>query len=191
MRISGTRGQFWLNDEKTRNAAGWNLDYRYLAGKQDQFSFGFTGSQFRFVQDTLRPNNFNLRQVALGWLHGTESGQSVFGFTLLRGVENATDQRPDGDKPFYGGRLSIQSAFQGNLGVFLTGGGQRGKYSQVNALFDLTRDDTLYDATVGVTWSFAKGWSLRPQVVYLKNKSNLPLFEFTRTDVSLNLRVDF
>jgi len=38
---------------------------------------------------------------------------------------------------------------------------------------------------------FRRNWSLRPQVVYYKNKSNLPLFEYDRTDVSVNLRRDF
>jgi len=51
--------------------------------------------------------------------------------------------------------------------------------------------DSLYDLTAGMTWSFAKGWSLRPQVVYYRNKSNLPLFEYDRTDASINLRLDF
>ena len=75
--------------------------------------------------------------------------------------------------------------------AFFLGGVQRGKYSDVNVLFDTKRVDSLYDVTAGITWSFAKNWSLRPQVVYYKNKSNLPLFEYDRTDVSVNLRRDF
>jgi hypothetical protein len=51
--------------------------------------------------------------------------------------------------------------------------------------------DTLYDMVAGLSWSFTPGWSLRPQLVYLKNKSNVSLFEYDRTDLSLNLRVDF
>ena len=77
------------------------------------------------------------------------------------------------------------------IGAFFLGGVQRGKYSDVNALFNSKRVDNLYDVTAGVTWSFAKGWSLRPQLVYYKNKSNLTLFEYDRTDASINLRADF
>jgi hypothetical protein len=58
-------------------------------------------------------------------------------------------------------------------------------------LFGDKRKDTLYDLVAGVTWTFAPGWSLRPQVVYLKNDSNLALFDYERTDVSLNVRKDF
>jgi outer membrane protein len=85
----------------------------------------------------------------------------------------------------------LKTALSGAVGAFFLGGVQRGKYSEVNALFDTRRVDSLYDLTAGMTWSFAKHWSLRPQVVYYKNKSNLPLFAYNRTDVSVNLRRDF
>ncbi len=43
----------------------------------------------------------------------------------------------------------------------------------------------------GVSWSIAKGWSVRAQLLHLENDSNQDLYEYDRTDVSLNLRVDF
>jgi hypothetical protein len=43
----------------------------------------------------------------------------------------------------------------------------------------------------GVSWTFAPGWSLRPQLIYIKNDSNIALFEYERTDLSINLRKDF
>ena len=65
-----------------------------------------------------------------------------------------------------------------------------GEYSEVNPLFGTNRVDTLGDITLGVSWAFAKGWSLRPQVLYMQNDSNQSLYKYDRTDVSLNLRLD-
>ncbi len=61
----------------------------------------------------------------------------------------------------------------------------------MNPLFVVEREDELYDVVAGASWSIAKGWSLRAQVLYLENDSNIDLFEYDRTDASLNLRVDF
>jgi tetratricopeptide (TPR) repeat protein len=190
LRVGGTGGRFWLHNDLTRDSEGWTADYRYLASKRDQITLNTSGYRFRFVPEALKVNNFDLQQWALGWLRGSADGRGAFGFTVIGGVEKATD-RLDGDKPFYGARITLQSTWTPTVGAFLVGGAQRGKYSRVNVLFDLTRVETLYDATAGITWSFAKGWSLRPQVQHYKNDSGIPLFEYDRTDVSVNLRADF
>jgi tetratricopeptide (TPR) repeat protein len=149
-RLTLSGGGYWLNDIRTRDSQGQSLDYRYLVTKSDQFNVAVGGSQFKYVPESLRTNDFRLDQGSLGWLHGSSDGRTVYGVTALGGVE-----------------------------------------TQTNTAFDLTRLDTLYDATLGVTWSFTKGWSLRPQVIRLRNKSSIPLFEFDRTDASLNVRLDF
>jgi tetratricopeptide (TPR) repeat protein len=190
-RFGVTGGRYWLGGEKTRDASGWTADYRYLVTKRDQLSFSAVGSRFRFLPDALKANSYNLYQGAVGWLGAASDGRGAVGLTLIGGVEKETNGRPDGDKPFYGARLTLQSALTDRVGAFFLGGVQRGKYSRVNPLFNLTRVDTLYDATAGVTWSFARGWSLRPQVLYLKNRSGIRLFEYDRTDISVNLRMDF
>jgi tetratricopeptide (TPR) repeat protein len=190
-RVGLNGGRYWLDHEKTRNGLGLTVDYRHLLTKQDQLSVNAGATRYRFIPDALQVNDFNLYQLAVGWLRGAADGSSVFGLTVLAGREKATNGRADGDKPLWGVRFTAQTALSGSVGAFFLGGIQRGKYSDVNALFDTKRVDSLYNVTAGITWSFAKNWSLRPQVVYYKNKSNLPLFEYDRTDVSVNLRRDF
>ena len=183
-------GRFRLDDVDTRDTGGSTLDYRYLASKQDQVSLGFSGSRNKFLPAALQINSYDLYQGTIGWLHASADGRGAAGLTLLAGKERETAGRVDGDRPFLGVRVSLQRSFAGTVGAFLQAGAQRGEYELVNPLFGTKRDETLYDLSAGATWVFAKGWSLRPQVQYLKNKSNLPLFGFERTDVSLNLRWD-
>jgi hypothetical protein len=190
-RLGFNAGRYWLDYDKTRDSVGSTVDYRHLVTKQDQFIVNAGASRFHFLSEDLKVNNFDLYQAAMGWLHASADGRAAAGLTIVYGKENATNGRSDGDKPFYGARITLQSAFTDQIGAFVLGGVQRGKYSQVNELFDTRRVDTLYDVTAGMAWSFAKGWSLRPQVVYYKNKSNISLFQYDKTDVSLNLRVDF
>src|SRR6267143_1708302 len=191
VRVGVNGGRYWLDHEKTRDSLGLNADYRYLLTRQDQLNVNAGATRFRFIPESFKVNDFNLYQLAIGWLRGAADGRGAFGLTVLAGRENATNGRADGDKPFWGARLTAQTALSESVGAFFLGGVQRGKYSDVNVLFDSKRVDSLYDVTAGMTWSFARNWSLRPQVVYYKNKSNLPLFEYDRTDVSVNLRRDF
>lgn len=189
-RLALTGGRFWLDGEKTRDSTGATLDYRYLAGKQDQVSLGLAASHNKFLPDALEINDYDQYQVSIGWLHGAADGRGAAGLTLTGGIESEISGRVEGDKPFVGARLTLQRTLGDTVGAFFVAGAQRGKYAEINPLFGITRDDTFYDLTLGVSWNFAKGWSLRPQVLYLKNQSNLPLYEYDRTDVSLNLRVD-
>ena len=136
--------------------------------------------------------NINARTLpgSCGLRRAASPRRGAAGLTLLAGAENETSGRVDGDKPFVGMRVMLQRAFADTVGGFLLAGAQYGEYAEVNPLFGAKREDTLYDVTLGLSWGFAKGWTLRPQVLYMKNRSNLPLFEYDRTDVSLNLRLD-
>lgn len=189
-RLALTGGRFWLDDLKTRDSGGATLDYRYLAGKQDQLTVGVSGSRYKFLPDGLQINSYELYQGSFGWLHGAADGRGAVGVTLIAGVEKELNGRVEGDKPFVGMRIMLQRALTSRVGGFLLAGGQRGEYSDANPLFGAKRVDKFYDVITGLSWAVAKGWSLRPQVLYMKNRSNLPLFEYARTDVSLNLRVD-
>lgn len=190
-RVGFVTGRFWLEDEKARDSIGLMTDYRRLFGKQDQISVAALATHFEFLPELLQINDYNLYQVAVGWLHATANGRAAIGATLVGGIEKETNGREDGDKPFFGGRLTLQRSLTDRLGMFFVGGAQRGKFSKENPLFGMTREETLYDAVAGVSWTFAKGWSLRPQILHIKNDANIPLFEYDRTDVSLNLRKDF
>jgi hypothetical protein len=190
-RVGLTGGRYWLDYEKTRDNFGLTGDFRYAVTKQDQVSVNALATRLRFLSEALSINNAELFQLTTGWLRAFFDGRAAAGLAFVVGKENATNGRDDGDKPFYGARVTLQAAFSDSIAGFFLAGVQRGKYSQVNVLFDTTREDRLYDVTTGLTWSIAKGWSLRPQLVYYKNHSNIALFEYDRTDVSLNLRADF
>jgi hypothetical protein len=190
LRVALTGGRFWLDDTKTRDSVGGTVDYRYLAGKQDQITFGLSASRNEFLPAALVVNSYDLVQGSVGWLHAAADGLGAVGFTLLGGSELETEGRVDGDKPFVGLRVILQRTLSSQFGAFVAAGVQYGEYAEVNPLFGTARKDTLGDVTLGVSWALAKGWSLRPQVLYMKNDSNQGLYDYDRTDISLNLRLD-
>lgn len=191
LRLGLIGGTYRQDNTTLRQGYGLAGDWRYLASPRDQLSVSAAATRFRFVPELFKSNDFDNYLAALGSLLSVNDGRGAFGLTVLGGYEDATRDRVDGDKRFAGFRLTLQNAFSDQVGGFLLAGAQRGYYSQNNPIFGFKRRDSLYDVTAGVTWSFAPGWSLRPQVVYIKNDSNMALYEYDRTDVSVNLRVDF
>jgi hypothetical protein len=53
------------------------------------------------------------------------------------------------------------------------------------------REEVLYDVAMGLTWTVAKGLSIRPQLSLVKNTSNADLYSYDKVDFSINARYDF
>jgi len=52
-------------------------------------------------------------------------------------------------------------------------------------------NDHLQDVTLGLNWRSAPNWTVRPQVTYSENRSNIALSEFWRTEATITVRYDF
>jgi tetratricopeptide (TPR) repeat protein len=190
-RIGVAAGKYALDYEPTRDNAGVTAEFRTLLNPTNQLTVNAQLTRYEFRPVLLQENDYDLFQSTVGWLGVVNEGRGALGVSLLGGIERARGGRIDGDKPYIGGRLTVQNSFTDTVGAFFLAGAQRGKYKDFNIAFGERRKDTLYDVAMGVTWTFTPGWSLRPQLVYIKNDSNLALFEYDKTEASINLRKDF
>lgn len=181
-------GRYWLDDRRNRDNLGVNLDWRLSLDASNQVSAGLFLMRYRY--DTLALNDMDYASLTLGW-NGALTPSLAVGLLLGAGEEQARNGRPDGDKRFVGARANLQAAVARNLGAFATAGVQWGDYQVVNPTFNDERKDVLYDATIGVSWTFADRWSLQPQLIWIRNDSNIPTSDFDRTDYLLLLRRDF
>ncbi|MDX1432732.1 MAG: tetratricopeptide repeat protein [Gammaproteobacteria bacterium] len=191
VRVSGRYGTYILDNSTLRDVYGGTVDWLYALGTTDQLNLTATYSAYRFKDDLLESNDFDGYGLALAWNHALLGGKALVGTSINLGYEDAINNRIDGDNTIYGLTLTGQASVTDSVGVFAVGGVQRGDYDQLNPLFQRTRTDTYWTATGGVTWTFHRNFSLRPQVSWSQNDSNIPLNEFDRYDVSLNLRASF
>ena len=107
------------------------------------------------------------------------------------GVETETEGRVDGDKHLVGMRTGAQWACAESCDAYANIGLQYGKYQSNNLLFEVRREDVQYDAKLGVNFRFAKHWSFRPQLVFVRTDSNVIIHDYKRYDVTVSLRRDF
>jgi hypothetical protein len=136
--------------------------------------------------------NFDQSILGANWLHVMPDGRSsAYGSLFLGQERDVTGLRPDGDKHFAGLRAGGQAALLDDLEFFGSLGWNRGTYSRINALFLTNRRDVLYDATAGFNWHWKKNWSVRPQLTWTHNQSNIAIYGYDRINASLSLRRDF
>ena len=51
--------------------------------------------------------------------------------------------------------------------------------------------DNLYEFGGGLVWEFVKTWSLRPEILYIRDQSNAVGFNYSSTEVWINIRKAF
>jgi outer membrane protein len=65
------------------------------------------------------------------------------------------------------------------------------KYGGPDPLFMETRKDDQWDVTLGLIYKWTPEWTVIPLISYTNNRSNLEVFKYDRTAVSVSLRYNF
>lgn len=190
-RLGGTFGQFNLAHIKNRDSYGLTGDWRHSLNPGNQLNlFGQYGRN-RFADSTMQVNDFDQLVVGTGYLHLLGDGKTALFSSLNWVSERAVNDRADGNKTGYGLRLGGQISFRDTLEVFTNVGYQLGRYDKENLAFLTGRNDKQLDVSLGGNWHRDQYWTIRPQVSYSNNNSNIPIYSFDRLDASITVRRDF
>ena len=178
-----------------RNALGLNLEWRHNCSPSDLASLFAAATHQRFPDISV--NNVNSVAVGAGWMHAFSGGRKPLLYTSVAlGQDNAMEQLANGAD--YGkrfaltrlyGQLSLSDTSEVFGGIGLLYRADRAAYARSNnASYG---NDHMTDITIGWNWRFARNWSVRPQVTYAENRSNVPLSEYRRTEATITVRYDF
>ena len=191
VRAGLTAGQYSLNQVRVRDTVGATVDWRMTVDTASQWSLGGAYTDATYADPTTANQNTQTSALTAGWLTSFSDGSAVFSLTGTLGMEKGVGGRDDGDRRFYGPRLTLQKSFNEKLGGYASVGATFSRYSGTNAIYLLQRDESLYDLALGVTWSGGSGFSLRPQFSAIRNTSNAALYGYDKNDFSINVRFDF
>jgi hypothetical protein len=199
-RIGGMAGRYNLARVHDHNSSGFSADWRHVYSPTNQMSISAQYGRNRFVDPAMTIDDFDQTTLGTGWLHVLEDGQSVLFGSLFLANENdvapitptnPSGGRADGNKNSLGLRAGGQTAIGEETELFANLGLQSGVYDKTNASFLLKRKDHLFDLSMGANWHWDKNWTLRPQLNYTRNYSNIVIYSYNRMDVSLTIRRDF
>lgn len=192
-RVGILGGQYTLANIRNRNTTGVTAEWRHTYSPANQLAMFVQSSRYRFVDPAMKTNDFDQNVLGAGWLHVLENGKSALFGSLYLGTENdvAVGGRVDGAKRFSGLRIGGQRSFNDRMEWFASIGGQFGDYTKSNVVFSRQRSDRQYDLSLGANWHRDELWSIRPQLSFSRNDSNIAIYGYDRTDISLTIRRDF
>ncbi|PCI60996.1 MAG: hypothetical protein COB35_07415 [Gammaproteobacteria bacterium] len=113
-------------------------------------------------------------------------------FSLSLGQENADDGLfKHLGRDFYGLSYRLTGQLSDNILVNAQLDYIRSNYQADHPLFVKTRNDSTFKASAYYQQYFAKYWSWIAKIVYIKNSSDLVLYDYDRTVVSTAIRYQF
>lgn len=196
--IVGLRGRAsYRGDSNWRNDFGLYGNYRVRLDPDNQVGTGLEVRQRRYPTGPLRERTRNIVEASGSWTHSLLDGKASFTLAGQAGREFNTE-RADGDANFFGLSPSVGFSITRNLGGFAFFWWQNERYSieRLGAPGDSlvgigTRNDNLYEVGGGLTWQFLPTWSLNPEILYIRDSSNILAARYSSTEIWITLRKDF
>lgn len=192
--VRATFGQnrYELENEYYRRSLNSAVEWRRQVDPRLFFTVFGQEARIRYVQAATRAESSNLLigGIGAGYTLDPEARSVVFG-SVLRGADTATDGRADGDRRFYGGRVGMQRGLIGAVDGFAAVGYQKSSYEATNVIFSTVRSDRQYDLSLGVNWPLDRDWSVRPQLSWTRNDSNIPTSDYERYELFVSVRRDW
>ena len=179
-----------------RNSTGGVLEARHSFGGGNYLIGSVMANRLRYPDNRVQDTNQTIASLGYlrEWQANSVSVVSVYGSRdkALRPI-NSGSPEIDVSRKNTGVRLYHQIGVTTDLNISLLLGYSERKDDKAFAravLIAFGRDKTS-EAAVGAAWLFAPMWSLRTQVSYVRNRSNISLYEFSKTDVSVAVRREF
>ena len=196
----GLRGRvsYRGNGDYRNDVAGF-VDYTHNLDLESQLTAGLSVQRRRYPEGPLRDRSRTTTTGSIGWSHSFNDGRANFGITGHAGRNTATS-RVDGDSDVFGATANLDWTFGDTLDAFVFVWWERDDFSADDVRFHpderdvaatFSREDNLYEGGAGLIWAFADTWTLRPELLYIRDQSNVVALNYSSTEVWLNVRKDF
>lgn len=196
--VAGFRGRWsYRGNGIDRNDWGFYSNWRQQIGENDQFRVGAEIRQRLYSSGRLAYRSRNIFEATAGWTHSLLDGKASFDLGIQGGYEFDTE-RPDGDAGFIGLSPSFNITVLDDLDAFVFGWWQNERFTieRLHADGDGvlavdTRNDNLFEVGGGLIWQFAPHWSFNPEVLWIRDDSNVVAVNYGSTEIWFTVRFDF
>lgn len=182
-----------------RNDVSVFADYRIRHDADNQFTVEADLRRRRYPQGPERASSRTTAQVSAGWVRSFLEGNGSFSLTG-HGGRNFATSRADGHSNF----LGATAALDFTVNEVLSWGGfvwwERDRFASEDVHFhpdalgsgaSSRRRDNLYEAGAYLVWEFLPTWTLRPELLWIRDQSNVLGFNYSATEMWLNVRKAF
>lgn len=194
----GFRGQnSYRGNGIFRNDYGIFGRYDHRLDPANQLSVSAQVRRRDYPSGPLEARTRSTATVNVGWTHALNE-RATFSATA-HGGKNFNTDRPDGDSTIYGATIDLDYSFSDRLGWYSFAWWEHDDYNTDALHFHpdeedqviLRRNDDLYEVGTQLIWRFDDGWTLRPEILYIRDRSNAFNFNYSSTEAWINVRKDF
>ena len=196
----GVRGRVsYRGSADYRNDYGVFSDYRVRLDPDNQLTFGAELRTRRYPTGRLRVRSRDIGELTANWSHAFADGRGSFRLGANLARQWATQDRPDGDATVYGAEAEFGWVFSDTLdGFVLLWWNHEGFSDEIHdaspdldPVVPFARSDELYEIVGGMSWTFAPDWTLRPEVVWLRDQSDVAAQNYSSIEGWLSVRRSF
>lgn len=189
LRLAVGHNEFRLDEAGYRRmqyaAAEWNRVYQQRA----RVALFAQGNRIRYLQEAFEASSSDLLALGVGGAYLFHAAsRSIVSGRVYAGSDTATRDRADGDRRLRGLAMALQRNLLVGVEGYLSFGVVTSEFRRQNPAFGVTREDRQLDGGLGVSFKLAEGWFMNSQVSRTHVRSNIPLNEYRRTEVTLGLR---
>lgn len=189
--LAAQDNHFDLGGESFRRAYGGTVQWLYNVDAFNQI--GAYAQYTGLTYNGNRERNADRQIVGINAGHVFQGDVKPAIFASIYGGKE--DARVDAfdflDNDILGLRAGGQLSFNPNWQAFANIGYEQRKHDAQDPAFLTKRKDDQYDASIGLRFTPARDWTIKPQFSYTKNDSNININDFDRSIVSINVRKDF
>jgi hypothetical protein len=190
--IALQRNNYDIDGNRFRKSHGVAAQWQRQLDDQNQVSLFLQTADLNYPQSGgVRDAQRSVGGAAWGHAFSGDKAPVVY-LSGYYGQEDTDKARFDFlSNEFYGVRVGGQMVLNYKLVAFANTSYEVREYDKQDPAFLKTREDDQFDFSVGMRYLPIPGWTIRPQLSYLKNDSNISLFDFDRAVLSVNFRKDF
>jgi tetratricopeptide (TPR) repeat protein len=185
--------QYNVDGDSFRESGGGVLQWQHSLSKTSQLSLFAQHAQLSYpdASQSIRDAQRTIVGAAMARSFSGKTAPVVFA-SVYGGEESedASNVPHLGHKPV-GARVGSQWRLAPGTHLVASASVEQRRYGGPDPLFLIERKDTQVDVSLGLTYAFAPKWSVRPQISFTDNDSNIDIYEFSRTVAQIGLRRDF
>jgi hypothetical protein len=176
-----------------RDLGGLTAQWQHNFDAQNQLTAFAQVAFIRYPDQDVR--DVNRYAGGVGWGHAFAQGASdaVVFVSAFGGTEDAIEDTfgEHFGRDFIGvragGQITVMPKLYAN-GSFTY---QHSDYDEADPAFLVKRDDDYVDVGLGLRYQYDRNWSVRPEVRYTNNDSNIVITDYDRVAVMMTIRNDF
>ncbi len=182
---------FTVDAQSLRYVFGGYAQWSYAPDDKSRFSLSFQGNKINYPDVSQR--NAARYVTSASYLRALPGKLEPLVYVgIYGGVEDEVNgSLPQFGHDLYGGRIGGSIGLMPHLRGFLSLSMEQRDFHGRDPIFLRTRDDTQYIVSGGAEYKFCENWLLRPNVSYTANDSNLPINNFDRVVVGVDVTMQF